>query len=140
MTLSEKQAAFATELGRCTNVQDRFAALVARARIRPPMPEQLKINTNRIEGCLAQLWLAAEFREGRCWYRCDSDSLVTKGVAGALCELYNGASPEEIVSQKTDVLRELGITQHLTPNRRNGLAQVHRRIRDFAEQHIRLRT
>jgi cysteine desulfuration protein SufE len=136
MTLAEKQSVLVEELRRLPGVQERFGALVARARALPPLGQEFKTDANRIEGCLARLWLSAEFKDGCCWFGCDSDSLVTKGVAGLLCELYSGALPEEIVAFEPHFLRELGITQHLTPNRRNGLAQVHRRIREFAERHL----
>jgi len=78
------------------------------------------------------LWLVAEARDGCCHFACDSDSLVVKAIAGLLCELYSGETPVEILAHDPQFLAPLGITQHLTPNRRNALAKVWDHIRQFA--------
>lgn len=135
MSLSQKRAALAAELSPIRNSQERIAWLVERARQRPQLPGDLRVDKHRVEGCLSKLWLVPEFREGRCWFRCDSDSQVVKAVAALLCDFYSGEAGPEITSHPPDFLRELGITQHLTPNRRNGLSRVWDRIRSFAEQH-----
>jgi cysteine desulfuration protein SufE len=75
----------------------------------------------------------SEFREGRCFFVCDSDSLVVKAVAGLLCEFYSGQPPAEILAHDPAFLAPFGITQHLTPNRRNALARVWEHIENFAE-------
>jgi cysteine desulfuration protein SufE len=91
------------------------------------------VDANLVSGCLAKLWLVAEFHAGRCVFACDSDSLVVKAIAGLLCEFYSGHAPAEILAHDPQFLAPLGITQHLTPNRRNALSKVWDRIRQFAE-------
>ena len=87
-----------------------------------------------MSGCLANLWLVAEWREGRCHFQCDSDSQIVRAVAGLLCDLYSNAVPAEILAQPPDFLEQVGINQHLTANRRNVLSRVWERIRSFAEK------
>lgn len=140
MTIAEKQALLTAELAAFKNGQDRFASLVERAKKNPPLAPELRVEKNLIPGCLAKLWLISEFRDGKCFFICDSDSFVVKAIAGLLCEFYSGQAPAEILAHDPQFLGPLGITQHLTPNRRNALAKVWERIRQFAEKHLTPRT
>ena len=133
MTLAEKQQELVAQLARCHGTPERLAWLVARARQQRPLEAEFKTEAFRVEGCLAKLWLVAEGREGRCCFRCDSDSQVVKAVAGLLCEFYSGQAPAEVLAHDPAFLAAAGITQHLTPNRRNALARVWEKIRAFAE-------
>ncbi len=133
MKLAEKQQQLTAELAALKNGQDRFAHLVERARQLPPLTPEFRTENNLLPGCLAKLWFVSEFRDGRCFFRCDSDSLVVKAIAGLLCDFYSDQPPAEILAHSPDFLAPLGITQHLTPNRRNALAKVWERIRQFAK-------
>jgi cysteine desulfuration protein SufE len=133
MNLAEKQQQLTAELSALKNGQDRLALLVERAKKKPPLAVASRTDANLIPGCLAKLWFVPEFRDGKCFYSCDSDSLVVKAVAGLLCDFYSGHPSGEIMAHDPQFLAPLGITQHLTPNRRNALAKVWERIRQFAE-------
>ena len=133
MTLAEKQAQLTAQLAAFKNGQDRFAFLVERAKKIPPLPAEWRVEKNLLPGCLAKLWLVPECRDGKCFFVCDSDSLVVKAVAGLLCEFYSGHTPAEILAHDPKFLAPLGITQHLTPNRRNALGKVWERIREFSQ-------
>jgi TatD DNase family protein len=135
MNLAEKQLHLTAELTALKNGQDRLAFLVDRARKLPPLPQELRVAEYLIPGCLAKLWFRPRFEDGLCFFSCDSDSLVVKAVAGLLCEFYSGHAPAEILAHNPQFLAPLGITQHLTPNRRNALSKVWERIRQFAEKH-----
>ena len=132
MTLIEKQRELIAQLSRLRGAQERLVWLVERARQRPRLAEALKTDAFRIEGCLSRLWFAPEFRAGRCYFQSDSDSQIVRAIAGLLCEFYSGQPPEEIAAHDPGFLGQLGITQHLTPNRRNGLSRLRERIRVFA--------
>ncbi|MFM2293701.1 MAG: hypothetical protein RLZZ350_114 [Verrucomicrobiota bacterium] len=134
MTLAEKQRALTAQLASLPNGQDRLAHLVAQAKQRPPLAPEVRVDANLIPGCLAKLWFVASGREGVCWFGCDSDSLVVRAIAGLLCEFYSGHAPGEILAHSPEFLAPLGITQHLTPNRRNALAKVWERIHDAAKK------
>jgi cysteine desulfuration protein SufE len=133
MNLAEKQQQLTAELAALKNGQDRLARLVERAKKLPILPPELRAEQNLIPGCLAKLWFVSEFRDGQCFFACDSDSLVVKAVAGLLCNFYSGHAPAEILAHDPQFLAPLGITQHLTPNRRNALSKIWERIREFAE-------
>ncbi|MES1180866.1 MAG: SufE family protein [Verrucomicrobiota bacterium] len=133
MNLAEKQVQLTAQLARLKNGQDRLAALVEQSRRHPPLAPELCADENLIPGCLAKLWFVPQFHDGKCFFRCDSDSLVVKAIAGLLCDFYSAQPPAEILAHDPKFLAPLGITQHLTPNRRNALARVWERIRAFAE-------
>ena len=134
MTLAEKQAQLTAQLAAFKSGQDRFAFLVERAKKIPPLTTELRADKNLLPGCLAKLWFVAESRHGKCCFVCDSDSLVVKAIAGLLCEFYSGATATEILAHDPAFLAPLGITQHLTPNRRNALSKIWERIQNFAQK------
>lgn len=136
MNLAEKQAEITAQLAPLKNGQDRLAFLVEKVKARPPLAPELRVEENLIPGCLAKLWFVAHVRAEKCFFDCDSDSLVVKAIAGLLCEFYSGHAPAEILAHDPKFLAPLGITQHLTPNRRNALAKIWDRIRQFAEDPI----
>jgi len=132
MTLAQHEQRLTEALARNREPSERLAWLVEEARRRPMMDPHWRIDAHRVEGCLARLWFVAEFRDGRCEFQSESDSLIVKAVAGLLCEFYSGRTPGEILAHPPEFLNRLGISQHLTLTRRNGLARVWETIRSFA--------
>src|ERR1019366_2270825 len=98
MTLADRQAQLTAELAALQNGQDRLALLVARAKKQPPLAPELRLDGNLIPGCLAKLWMIPQFHDEKCFFACDSDSLVVKAIAGLLCEFYSGQPPSEILA------------------------------------------
>jgi len=136
VTLPEKQQRLLDELAPLADSQARLAWLVDRARSQPLLPAQLRTDAHRIEGCLSKLWFVPEFRDGRCWFQAESDSLFVKATAGLLCEFYSGETPGAILAQEPEFLRRLGFSHHLTPHRRSTLDRVWQKIRDFAAHQV----
>ena len=135
MPLAENQQQLLATLRSLKDPQERLAWLLEQARARPLLAAELRTEAALVPGCLARLWFVPSLREGRCYFQSESDSLIVKAVAGLLCEFYSGQLPGEILAQPEDLLRAAGITEHLTPNRRNGLGRVVALIRDFAQRH-----
>ena len=96
------------------------------------LSEDLRIDNFKIDGCMSQLWIVPAFKNKQCTYRSDSDSAIVKGIAELLCDFYSDADPEEIITTDAEFLGEVGITQHLSPNRRNGLSRIVESIQRFA--------
>jgi cysteine desulfuration protein SufE len=132
MHLEKKKEAMLCELSAIKNSQERFAYLIAQGRQAPSLHEGFKTDAFRVEGCLAKLWFVSEFREGRCYFQVDSDSAIVKGISTVLCRFYSDSTPAEILAINPSFLEQAGISQHLTPNRRNSLARVWEKIREFA--------
>ena len=114
--------------------QQRLARLVEEARHRAPLEAALRLEGNRVEGCLVRVWLVPELRSGKCFFRCDSDAVSLKAVGGLLCDLYSGHTPEEIAVSNTGMLKSLGILHQLAENRRHTIARIEEKIRHFAQE------
>jgi len=136
MTISEKQEALAAELARFKNPQDRLAHMIQVGRAAPSLPPDFKQPETKLEGCLSNLWLRSEFREGACYFQADSDSAIVKGLAVVICNLFSGLAPAEILKADLTPLRHAGLWQQLTPNRRTGLSRLVDNIHDFARAHV----
>ena len=132
MTIEQKRDHLISRLSAIQAFHDRFAYVVEQGKARPSLDPALKNHQHKVDGCLSNLWFVPEFREGRCYFAVDADSLIVKAIALLLCDLYSGYSPREILSVDPSFLAQVGITQHLSPNRRNSLSRVWDRIRAFA--------
>jgi cysteine desulfuration protein SufE len=136
VTTAEKQRQLTAALGAMKTAQDRLGYVVGLGRKAPPLEAQFKTDAFRVEGCLAKVWFVPDFTGGVCRFRADSDSAIVKGIAVLLCQIYSDQPPEEIVQTSPAFLEELGITQHLTPNRRNSLGRIWQEMQAFARAHI----
>jgi cysteine desulfuration protein SufE len=137
VTIGEKQEQLAKALSALPTAQDRLAYVVGRGRAAALLDESLKTDAFRVEGCLAKVWFVPKFSNGRCHFKADSDSAIVKGIAVLLCDFYSGQTPEEITQTEPAFLEKFGITQHLTPNRRNGLAKIRLAIDTFARAQLK---
>lgn len=133
-TLAERRAALVAELEPFADPHERFQYVIDRAKGAPGLSPAEKVEPLLVPGCTSNLWLLPTLEGGACRFRCDADSLITKGVASLVCELYDGATPAEVAATGADFLAQVGVTQHLSPNRRNGLANLVARIRDFGRR------
>jgi len=131
MTLTRRREELIAELEPFADHHERFQYVIDRAKSAPTLPAELRLDAFLIEGCTSNLWLVPSLEEGICRFRCDADSLITKGVASLVCAFYDGAPAKEVAATDADFLSAVGITQHLSPNRRNGLASLVGRIRAF---------
>lgn len=133
MSIEEKRDQIVDELAPFEDHFERFAYVIDRAKGNPPLDESYKIDAFLIEGCLSRLWVCPSFEDGKCYFKTDSDAAITKGTSTLICELYSGEPPEAVIGLEPDFLAEVGITQHLSPNRRNGLTNVRGKIKAYAE-------
>ena len=132
MSLEEKRARIVEDMSFLPDRFERFTYLVDFGRNSENFPDELRTDTFKVEGCQSQLWVVPEFREGTCFFRADSDSSIVKGIATLICDFYSGESPENILAGDIKFLEEVGVDQHLSSNRRNGLGKVDERIKRFA--------
>ena len=134
--LAERRDELLAELQLLPEANARLEYLIDCARAAPPMDPALKTEDHLVPGCMSNLWLVPELRDGRCWFRCDADSLVVKSIAHLLCSFYSDAAPADILALDPSFLRAAGITEHLSSNRRNALTRVWGLIRNFAARQV----
>jgi cysteine desulfuration protein SufE len=112
--------------------EDRYKELIHLGRELNQYPEDKREEKYKVKGCQSQVWLYPEFRDGRVFFSADSDAVLVKGIVGLLVNVYSDATPEDILATKPDFLREVGITEHLSMNRSNGLAAMMKQMQMYA--------
>ena len=132
MSLKDKSTRIIEEMSYLPDRFERFTYLVDYGRNQADFPAELQTGTFKLDGCQSQLWLVPEFRDGKCFFRADSDSSIVKGIASMICDYYSDETPETILNGDVKFLEEVGVDQHLSSNRRNGLGKVDERIKRFA--------
>jgi len=133
MTLEQKKDALVEEITLIPDAYERLVYIVDRGKKAEGLTEDLRIDSFKIEGCMSQLWVVPAYKEGLCSFKSESDSAIVKGIASLLCDFYSEAKPDDIRKTDADFLSEVGITQHLSPNRRNGLSRIVESIQHFAK-------
>ena len=136
MSIEEKRDQIVEELIPFEDHLERLTYVIDRAKDLPGLADDYKIDTFLIKGCVSQLWIFPSFKGGKCYFQADSEASITKGTASLLCDLYSDELPGDIVRLEPDFLSEVGITQHLSPNRRNGLTGVREKIKAYAQLQI----
>ena len=133
MSIEAQKQQLIDDLSIIEDPHERLGYIIDLGKTAEGLDESFKTENYRIEGCISNLWLVPTFENGLCYYQTDSDAMITKGFASLLCQLYSGHTPDDVLSVEPDFLSEVGVTQHLSPNRRNGLTQVGQRIQSFAK-------
>ena len=131
-TLPERQRELVDQLLQMRDPQARFAWAVDRARRREHLPDPLRTESHRVEGCLVRLWFVPEFVDGRCHFQTDSDAVTLRALSGLACDLASGSTPEELVGWEPEFLERLGLLRQLADNRRATVLRVVDKIRTFA--------
>ena len=136
MTLPEKLQQLTEDLTIIDDPQERLGAVVDRARKLPPLAEAERTDANRVRGCISLVHLVGEIRDAHCYFRCEADGPLVRGLVALLCTFYSGATSVDIATFEPDPLEALGLAKNLSPTRRNGLASARATIRSFAEKNL----
>lgn len=134
--IEEKKRALAEEFGVFPDPQELFEYLIEKNKGAAPLPDEFKTDAYIVKGCVSSLWLKPSMENGKCVFKSDADSVITRAVADIVCGLYSGLEPKEVLELDPACLAEVGISTHLSPNRRNGLSQLCAKIAGFAKSKI----
>tara|TARA_Y200000002_G_scaffold94085_1_gene75872 strand:+ start:977 stop:1393 length:417 start_codon:yes stop_codon:yes gene_type:complete len=96
------------------------------------MNKELKNEDNLIKGCQSKVWLHAELVDGKINFLADSEAIITKGIISILLNIFNNRTPNEILSSNMDFIEKIGLKEHLSPNRANGLSSMYKQIKFYA--------
>lgn len=111
---------------------DKYALLIDLGNSLPPIEEKYKTNENLIEGCQSRVWLQADYRDGRIWFEAESDAIIVKGIVSLLVRVLSGRTPDEILNADLYFIDRIGLKEHLSPTRSNGLLSMVKQIRMYA--------
>lgn len=127
-------ARWSSRLAALKDPQIRLAQLVETARLQSPLPAIDRQEAHRVQGCLVRTWWIAEWRQGRCWFRTDSDAMTLKCLAGAIAELATGGTPNEIAGLDFSPFESLGLLKQLAENRQRTIRNLMNSVHEFARQ------
>ena len=111
---------------------DKYALLIELGNSLPPIEEKYKTNENLIEGCQSRVWLQADYRDGRIYFEAESDAIIVKGIVSLLVRVLSGRTPDEILNANLYFIERIGLTEHLSPTRSNGLLAMVKQMRMYA--------
>ena len=133
MTINETQDEIIEEFSGLTDWMDRYAYIIDLGNTLPAFPEAEKIPANLIEGCQSRVWIAAHrLDDGKIHFDADSDALIVKGIVALLLRVLNDRTPDEILGADLYFIDQIGLKEHLSPTRSNGLVAMVRQIHNYA--------
>ncbi len=133
MTIDQTQNEIIEEFEGLTDWMDRYAYIIELGNALPEFPDELKTPENLIEGCQSRVWIAADRREsGEIHFRADSDALIVKGIVALLLRVLSDRTPDEILGADLYFIDRIGLHDHLSPTRSNGLVSMAKQIHDYA--------
>lgn len=133
MTIEQAQQNIIDEVADIDDWMDRYACIIDMGNELEPLPEELKTPDRLIEGCQSRVWLDAEKQtDGTLTYRADSDAIIVKGIISMLVNVLSGHTPEEILDSDLHFIDAIGLSEHLSPTRSNGLLAMVKQMRAYA--------
>ncbi len=132
MTLEEKQNEIIDEFSAFDDWMDRYQYLVELGNALPPLPDADKTDQNLIDGCQSRVWLVADYADGRITFRGESDAVIVKGIVALLVRVLSGCTPSEILDSDLHFIDRIGLKEHLSPTRSNGLLAMVKQMKMYA--------
>ena len=132
MTIEAIQNQIIEEFSLFEDWMQRYEYMIELGKSLPLIAEQYKTDDYLIKGCQSQVWLHADYQEGKIFFTADSDAIITKGIVALLVRVYSGYTPEEILAAKTDFIDQIGLKEHLSPTRANGLVSMLEQMKRYA--------
>lgn len=132
MSIAAKEAEIIEEFEMFEEWTEKYEYLIDLGRALPLIDEELKTEEYLIKGCQSQVWLNAEFKEGKVFYKADSDAQIPKGIVSLLVRVLSDESPNEIVKTELSFIDQIGLKEHLSPTRSNGLVSMVKQMKIYA--------
>ncbi|MCO5260199.1 MAG: SufE family protein [Crocinitomicaceae bacterium] len=132
MTLEEKQQEIIDEFSIYTDWMEKYEYIIDLGKSVKTINEDLKTDDRLIDGCQSRVWVASEFKDGKLFFSADSDAIITKGIIALLIQVLDGESPETIVNADLHFIKDIGLQDHLSPTRANGLLSMVKQLKKSA--------
>jgi cysteine desulfuration protein SufE len=132
MTIDQIQEEIIDEFSIFDDWMDKYQLLIDMGNALPALDEVYKTDQNLIEGCQSRVWLHACYADGIITYQAESDAIIVKGIVSLLVRVLSGHTPDEILDADLRFIEEIGLTEHLSPTRSNGLVAMVKQMRLYA--------
>lgn len=132
MTINQLQDAVIEEFSDIDDWMDKYQMLIDLGNELDTLDEQYKNNQNLIDGCQSRVWIQCDYKDGKLYFTADSDALIVKGIIALLIQVISGHTPTEILDAELYFIDHIGLKDHLSPTRSNGLLAMIKQIRAYA--------
>ncbi len=132
MTIDQRQQEIIEEFEQFDDWMDRYSVLIDLGNSLEPIAESEKTPQNIIEGCQSRVWLTADFVDGKIIYKGESDAVLVKGIVSLLINVLSNATPDEIINTDLYFIEKIGLREHLSPTRSNGLLAMIKQMKFYA--------
>lgn len=132
MTIDEIQDEVIEEFGDFEDWMDKYQLLIDLGSEQQPLDEKYKTEQNLIDGCQSRVWLQADMEDGKLIFQAESDALIVKGIVALLIRVLSGHTPDEILNADLYFIEQIGLREHLSPTRSNGLLAMLRQMKLYA--------
>jgi len=136
MTIKEKQDQIIEDFELFNDWMDKYEYIIQLGKDLPLIDEQYKTDENLIRGCQSKVWLHADYKDGKLFFTADSDALITKGLVSMVVQVLSGHSPKEIAEADIYFIDAIGLRNHLSPTRSNGLLSMLKQIKMYAVAYL----
>ena len=137
-SIAEAENAIIEEFELFDDWMDKYNYIIELGKSLPLIDPQYKDDAHLIPGCQSQVWLHAEMSDGKLFFRADSDAIITKGIINLLIRVLSGHTPQEILASDLGYIDQIGIKEHLSPTRSNGLLSMIQQIRGYAKENLKI--
>lgn len=132
MTINDIQNEVIEEFGDIEDWMDKYQMLIDLGSEQEPIAEEYKTDNNLIDGCQSRVWLQADLIDGKIYFQAESDALIVKGIIALLIKVLNDRTPDEILDADLYFIEKIGLKEHLSPTRSNGLVAMVKKMRMYA--------
>ncbi len=132
MKIKEIQEEIVAEFSDLDDWMDRYQLLIDMGNELAPLDDKYKVEQNLIDGCQSRVWIVCEENNGRLFFQADSDALIVKGIIALIIRVFNNQTADDILNSELDFIDAIGLKEHLSPTRSNGLLAMIKQIRIYA--------
>ncbi len=132
MTFQEKQQELIDDFALFDDWEGKYEYLIDLGKKLPIIAPELKTESRLVQGCQSRVWLNGDLKNGKVEFTADSDAIITKGIISLLVNVFNGESPSTVANADMDFINKIGLKEHLSPTRSNGLVSMIKQMKTFA--------
>jgi len=131
-SIKEREEEITEEFSLFDSWDDKYEYIIDLGKKLLPLDERHKIGENRVRGCQSTVWLVADYKDGKVFYKAESDAVIVKGLISMLIRVLSGQTPDDIIQAKLNFIHEIGMTTHLAQTRSNGLLAMVKQMKNYA--------
>lgn len=132
MNIQDIQNDIIEEFSMFDDWEERYQYMIDLGKTLPLIDERYKTDEHSIKGCQSKVWVRAEMKNGKLFFTADSDAIITKGIIAILIRVFSNQSPKDIIEANTDFIDKIGLKEHLSPTRANGLVSMIKQLKMYA--------